>query len=330
MTTFAGKPKGAGYSGDGGAATSAEMYYPQGISEDASGNFVVADLYNFRIRRIAAFAGLSTAPGNLSFGLASVGESSPPESVTISAVGPMTISDISVSGPYSEVDDCPASMPNGTTCTMYVYFAPTGSGTAPGTVTISTNGFFNSASTIALTGLGTAISIAGAPVNFGNQLVKTTSAVKTVTITNTGTTAITMGTISLNETTDFGISSNTCPASGSKLNGGANCSLGLTFTPASTGTKKGAVLINDSDPTSPQLVGLAGTGISNVSLSPTSVTFATTAIGLTSASAKITVTNNNSGSITLGNPAVTVTAPFLNTSTTTCTNGKIIVSKATS
>jgi sugar lactone lactonase YvrE len=328
MTTFAGTAT-AGYLGDGGVATSAELYYPTGITEDSSGNFLVADQYNFRIRGISAFAALSTAPGSLNFGLTSVGSTSPPESVTISALGPLTISDISVSGPYSEVDDCPASMPNGTTCTMYVYFTPTGSGTTTGTVTISTNGFFNPASTISLTGLGTAISITGAPVNFGNQLVKTTSAVKTVTVTNTGTTAITMGTISLNETTDFAISSNTCPASGSKLNGGTSCSLGLTFTPASTGTKKGAVLINDSDPTSPQLVGLAGTGISNVSLSPTSVTFATTAIGLTSATAKITVTNNTAGNVTLSASAVTVTAPFVNASGTTCTNGKVLAAKAT-
>ncbi len=329
MTTFAGKPDSAGYSGDGGVATSAQMYYPTGIGEDSSGNFLVADTYNFRIRGISAFAGLSSNPGSLSFGITSVGSTSAPESVTISAVGPLTISDISVSGPYSEVDDCPASMPNGTTCTMYVYFAPTGSGNATGTVTISTNGFFNPASTISLTGLGTAISITGAPVNFGNQLVKTTSAVKTVTITNTGTTAITMGTISLNETTDFAASSNTCPASGSKLNGGTSCSLGLTFTPASTGTKKGAVLINDSDPTSPQLAGLAGTGISNVSLSQTSVTFATTAIGVTSAAAKITVTNNTTGNVTLSTSAVTVSAPFVNASGTTCTNGKVLAAKAT-
>jgi trimeric autotransporter adhesin len=133
----------------------------------------------------------------------------------------------------------------------------------------------------------------------------------------------------LDETTDFAISSNTCPASGSKLNGGTNCSIGVTFTPASTGIKKGAVLINDSDPTSPQLVGLAGTGISNVSLSPTSVTFATTAIGVTSAAAKITVTNNTAGNVTLSASAVTVSAPFVNASGTTCTNGKVLAAKAT-
>ena len=328
ITTFGGSAT-SGYFGDGGVATSAGFSYPSGISEDASGNFRVADQYNFRIRGITAFAGLGAAPGNLSFGLTSVGSTSSPEKVTISAVGPLTISDISVTGPYSEVDNCPASMPNATSCTMYIYFAPSGSGAAPGTVNISTNGFFNPVSTISLIGSGSAISITGGPVNFGNLLAKTISAAKTVTVTNTGVTAITMGAITLDETTDFAISTNTCPASGSKLNGGASCNIGVKFKPASTGTKKGAIVINDSDPTTPQLAGLAGTGISNVAFNPTSVTFANTAIGVTSASTKITVTNNTAAAITLKTPAVTVTGPFVNSSGTTCTNGKVIAAAGT-
>jgi hypothetical protein len=138
-----------------------------------------------------------------------------------------------------------------------------------------------------------------------------------------------MGTISLNETTDFAISSNTCPASGSSLNAGVTCTIGVTFTPASTGAKKGAVLIADSDPTSPQLVGVTGTGISNVSLSPSSVTFATTAIGVSSAATKITLTNNTGVSITLGSPAVTVTGHFANATSTTCTNSLVIAATGT-
>jgi hypothetical protein len=206
---------------------------------------------------------------------------------------------------------------------------PTASGAATGTVTINTNGFFNTASTISLTGLGTAISVTGAPLNFANQLVKTTSTAQTVTVKNTGTAAITMNGITLSETADFAIPTNTCPASGSKLNGGSSCTISVTFTPASTGLKKGSVIINDTDPTSPQLVGVSGTGISNVTLSPASVTFATTAIGVTSSATKITLTNNTGVSITLGNPAVTVTAPFASASSTTCTNGLVLVKLAT-
>jgi len=151
-----------------------------------------------------------------------------------------------------------------------------------------------------------------------------------VTVANKGTTAIKMGTITLSNTTDYAIVTNTCPASGSTLAGGTSCTITLNFTPSSTGAKKGTVVINDSDPATPQLIGLNGTGTSNVSLSPTSVTFATTAVGVASAPTKITLTNNTGVSITLGNPAVTVTASFtVVAGTTTCTNSLVIAASGT-
>jgi hypothetical protein len=159
-------------------------------------------------------------------------------------------------------------------------------------------------------------------------LKNTTSAVKNVTVKNNGTSAITMGTITLNETTDFAISS-TCPASGSTLAAKASCVIGLTFTPTTTGPKKGAVIIKDSDPTSPQIIGVSGTGTSNVSLSPSSIVFAATPVGTTSAASKITLTNKTGVSLTLGNPAITITGPFVNAASTTCTNNLIIANLGT-
>ncbi len=328
MTTIAGNGS-AGYFGDGGLATLGEMYEPAGIVLDSAGDVLVSDYNNLRVRQISAFPAVNTTSSNLAFGLTNVGSTSTPQTLTVSALGPVSIFNITASANFSETDDCPASMANGTTCTMYVYFVPTASGTLNGSVTINSNGYFNSLNTINLSGLGSSISLTGAPVIFGNQLVKTTSAVKTVTVKNTGTAAITMGTITLDETTDFAISSNTCPASGAKLNAAASCALGLTFKPASTGAKKGAVLIADSDPSSPQLVGLSGTGTSNISLSPASITFVTTAVGTVSAVTKVTLTNNSGVNITLGTPALTITGPFASANTTTCSNGAVIASTGT-
>jgi hypothetical protein len=328
MTTIAGTGT-ASYSGDGGLATSATMYYPAGVTLDPSGNILFSDYQNLRVRSISAFAALNSNTSSLNFGVTSVGSTSTAQVVTLSALGPLTITDITASASFSEADNCPATMTNGSKCTMYVYFTPTGSGTLTGTVTINTNGFFQPVTTISLTGLGSAISLAGAPVNFGNQLVKTTSAAKTVTVKNNGSTAVTMGAITLNETVDFTIASNTCPASGSNLAGGASCTIGVTFKPQQTGLKKGTISVNDNDPTSPQLIGLSGTGISNITLTPGSVTFASTPVGTTSASTKVTLTNTSGVSITLGNPAVTVTGKFANASTTTCTNGLVVAASGT-
>lgn len=46
------QPLGAGFSGDGGIATNAKMYFPAGVTIDKLGNIYVADLGNNRIRKI--------------------------------------------------------------------------------------------------------------------------------------------------------------------------------------------------------------------------------------------------------------------------------------
>jgi hypothetical protein len=328
MITIAGSSN-SGYSGDGGLATAALLNEPAGVALDSAGDIVFSDYANYRVRSISVFPALSTSVGNLAFGLTSVGSTSSPQTVTISAYGPVTISNISSSANYSEADNCPSSLDNGATCTMYTYFAPTASGTLSGNITINDNGYFTQVNTVNLTGQGSAISLGGSPLAFGNETVKVKSAAKTVTITNNGTNAVTMGAVTLTDTTDYAFSSNTCPASGKTLAGGASCTIGVTFDPQGTGAKRGAVVINDSDPSSPQLVGLSGTGVSKVALSPTTVTFPTTAVNATSAAVKITLTNDTGGNITLGNPAVTVTGQFVNGTGTTCTADLIIAASGT-
>jgi hypothetical protein len=328
MHTFAGTGKG-GFAGDGGPATNAEFLYPIGIAQDASGNFLVADSESFRVRGISAFAALNVSASSLAFGLVNVGSRSGPASLTLNAVGPVAIASISVSGDFSESNNCGSSLPNGQTCTIYVYSKPRAEGARTGALTIVDNGYFSGSATVSLSGTGSAVAIQGSPVNFGNQLAKTTSAPKKVTIVNEGTAAITMGAISLNETTDFAILSNTCPAPGQTLASGTSCVIRMTFTPQTLGPKQGVVTIDDSDPLSPQLVGLTGTGVSNVVFSPGSLTFGTQLIGTTSSPNTLTLTNQGATAITLGAPALSISGPFSSQSGTTCTNGLIVAAGGT-
>src|SRR5215469_4306610 len=65
ITTIAGNNT-AGYSGDGGAATSAELRGPSGIAVDSSGKIYIADTLNNVVRvvsggNISNFAGNNTA-----------------------------------------------------------------------------------------------------------------------------------------------------------------------------------------------------------------------------------------------------------------------------
>jgi uncharacterized protein (TIGR03437 family) len=65
ITTFAGTGQsGAGYSGDGGPANQAMLYYPQGIAFDTKGDLIIADRGNNRLRMVAPGGIITTIAGN--------------------------------------------------------------------------------------------------------------------------------------------------------------------------------------------------------------------------------------------------------------------------
>ena len=99
ITTVAGNGT-AGYDGDGGAATSAELNGPAGVRVDGAGNLFIADLANNRIRKVAAGTGtISTVAGNGTKGYG--GDGGPatsaqlhsPSGVTVDSAGNLFIAD---------------------------------------------------------------------------------------------------------------------------------------------------------------------------------------------------------------------------------------------
>jgi uncharacterized protein (TIGR03437 family) len=65
ITTFAGTGQsGSGYSGDGGPADQAMLYYPQGIAFDTKGDLIIADRGNNRLRMVAPGGIITTIAGN--------------------------------------------------------------------------------------------------------------------------------------------------------------------------------------------------------------------------------------------------------------------------
>jgi len=92
----------AGYSGDGGAATSAELHLPIGVGVDAAGNIYIADTMNDRIRKVTASTALiSTVAGNGTAGysgdggLATSAEINLPYDVALDTAGDFYIADTS-------------------------------------------------------------------------------------------------------------------------------------------------------------------------------------------------------------------------------------------
>jgi hypothetical protein len=74
-----------GYSGDGGAATSAQLYYPEAVAVDGSGNVFIADSSNHRIRVVVQSSGvIATIAGSGATG--SSGDGGPATSATLNNV----------------------------------------------------------------------------------------------------------------------------------------------------------------------------------------------------------------------------------------------------
>jgi hypothetical protein len=93
-----------------------------------------------------------------------------------------------------------------------------------------------------------------APLTFKSQSVGTTSVPKKVKLSNSSKTTLKIS--SMKASAQFGVSS-TC---GAKLAPGGACTISVTFSPTSTGTKSGTVTIVDSASSKPQVIELSGTG----------------------------------------------------------------------
>ncbi len=96
--TFAGNGI-QGFSGDGGTATRAEFFSPQGVAADRFGNVYISDSWNNRIRKVNRAGEISTVAGTYSSGYSGDGnqgilaELSLPSGLTADSIGNLYIAD---------------------------------------------------------------------------------------------------------------------------------------------------------------------------------------------------------------------------------------------
>ncbi len=198
-------------------------------------------------------------PARLKFATQLVGTTSSTQNATLTNTGTqtVTISNITITGDFSETNNCPASLGVGGACEIQAVFQPKAAGNAYGKVTV-TDSATGSPHYVYLSGVGTVITLSPVGVNFGDQKVGTKSAVVPITLTNTGASKITITAISIAGTDagDFA-QTNNC---GSSLAGNSSCTIQVTFKPTATGARSASVSVADNGGGSPQSVPLAGTG----------------------------------------------------------------------
>jgi len=296
MLTFAGVYGGYGFSGDGGPALKATFYYPSGIARDSSGNTYVVDQYDQRVRQITPFAGYGLSAGSLLFETQPAGTVSDFQPVTVSAIGPTTISAITAPTGYSEIDDCVGqSMTARQTCEIDVYFQPTAAGKVSGSLTISSNAFLAAnPNKITLSGTASGLILTGTKA-FGVVPLKNPLA-ETLTLTNSGA-AVTLSKTYLTSTTAFSITGGTCPTGSGTLASKASCTIIVTFNPQTVGGFKSTLVVASNDPASPLLAQVTGTG-TEVKLSASSIPFGSISFGTTK-TVDLTISNVGTAAFTL-------------------------------
>ncbi|MHB1023430.1 MAG: choice-of-anchor D domain-containing protein [Acidobacteriaceae bacterium] len=152
-------------------------------------------------------------------------------------------------------------------------------------------------------GSATTALLAPASLTFSSQQVQTTSPAQAITITNTGSTALNIA--SVTTTGDF-TETNNCTAAA--IAPSATCTVQVAFLPSASGARSGVLTvygnINGGGQVMAALSGTA-TPAASVVLNPTFMTFGNIAVGAASAVQNITISNTGAIPVNLQSPVVT-------------------------
>jgi len=247
------------------------------------------------------------SPTSLAFSAQALGTTSPAKTVTLKNTGTATLTMTAVAitgtdaGDFAQTHTCGTSLAPGASCQISVKFKPTVSGTRTAALSI-TNNAAGSPQHVPLSGVGTTAKLSLSSLNFGTLAIGTASPAKTITLTNVGTTTLTIIAIAITGTNagDFS-QTTTC---GTSLAAGVSCKISAEFKPEASGTRTAALGVSDNVAGNPQKVPLIGIG-TTAKLSPTSLSFGSVAVGSTSPPQTVTLTNLSTTSLSITDIAIT-------------------------
>ncbi len=145
------------------------------------------------------------------------------------------------------------SLPPQTTCSFTPSTVTPGAAPAHATLVVSTAAA-SAASALRVRAKASGIALFPSGIDFGSQIVNTTSAPRVISITNTGADPLTV--TSIGTVGDYA-QTNNC---GTGLNAAGTCQISINFTPTATGTRAGTLTVADNATGSPHTISLTGNG----------------------------------------------------------------------
>jgi subtilase family serine protease len=277
----------------------------------------------------AAGPQVTVTPGSLTFASTVVGSVSATQAITIKNTGgsAVTLSGVTFSGAGASSflrtsTTCSNPLAVGASCNSYVEFHPTTTGTLSATLSVNSNA---PVASIPVSGTGAAagltLTVTPGSLTFASTVVGTATATQAITIKNTGSSAITLSGVTFSGTgaSSFTRTSTTCT---NPLAAGASCNSYVQFQPTTTGALSATLSVNSNAPVAS--IPVSGTGAAaglTLTVTPGTLTFPSTTVGVASATQAITIKNTGSSAITLSGVTFSGTgaSSFIRTSTT-CTN----------
>jgi hypothetical protein len=262
------------------ASNSSEGYQPAfqaGTGWDFTSGIGTVNVSNLLASMVSiSLPSVALSPPNIAFPPQPLGTTSAAKSVTVTNIGssPLIISTATIGGAdpgefAKTADTCTGatltpSPASGSTCTVSVTFTPSATGIFSATLDI-TDSASNSPQTVTLSGgTGVTVSLSFTSITFPDQTPGTSSPAQTLTMINTGSSALTLTSFVITGTNGSDFSqNNTC---GSTLAAGANCAINVIFTPGALGSRSAILTITDNAVNTPQTVSLAGKGVNPVPL----------------------------------------------------------------
>ena len=272
------------------------------------------------VNAATAAPAVTLTPTSLTFASTPVGSTTAAQLVTVKNSGTATlnltsetITGTNASSFLKSATTCGATLAAAATCTVSVEFKPAAAGTLRASLAIADNAS-GSPQGVTLTGTGTAPAVTLSPTSltFASTTVGSTTAAQVITVKNSGTATLnlTSETITGTNASSFLKSATTC---GATLAAAATCTVSVEFKPAATGALSGVLSVADNASGSPQTATLSGTGVAVsgpvVSLTPASITFPATTVGLTSAAQVVTLKNTGTATLTMSSIALAGTNP---------------------